>query len=104
MRKVRLVGGVLGAIAVLYAISTGALYALMIQPPETFGAAMAKVPMVAMMVLPFEPLWMHARRGNLVKGEPAPDFSLPLLDRTGTIRLSDEVRQRPVVLIFGSYT
>ena len=65
---------------------------------------MAKMPMVAMIVLPFEPLWMHARKGSLREGDAAPDFSLPTLDRSRTVRLSDEVRQRPVVLIFGSYT
>ncbi|HUA60401.1 MAG TPA: hypothetical protein VML19_16690 [Verrucomicrobiae bacterium] len=104
MRMLKILGWGSGLVAVLYAISTGALYALMIQPPETFGAGMAKVPMVAMMVLPFEPLWMHARKGALDAGDAAPDFSLPTLDRTRTVRLSEEARQRPVVLIFGSYT
>jgi hypothetical protein len=104
MTKWKVAGIVLGATALLYAATAGALYALMIQPPEEFGAGMAKVPMVAMMVLPFEPLWMHARRGKLRPGDAAPDFSLPLLDRTATVRLSDETRQHPVVLVFGSFT
>ena len=95
---------VLGSMVLAYAFSVAALYGLMIQPPETFGAAMARFPMAAMMVLPFEPLWMHARKGGLQPGDAAPDFSLPTLDRTGTFRLSEEARQRPVVLIFGSYT
>jgi len=74
------------------------------QPPEKFGAVMARVPTVAMIVLPFEPLWMQARKGTLSTGDAAPDFSLPTLDRTRIVRLSEEAREHPVVLIFGSYT
>lgn len=74
------------------------------QPPERFGAIMAKVPNIAMIALPFEPLWMSARRGSLHVGDAAPDFSLPKLDKSGSVRLSAEWHQRPVVLIFGSYT
>jgi peroxiredoxin len=57
-----------------------------------------------MMVLPFEPLWMSARAGRLRVGDAAPDFNLPMLDENRRVRLSEEVRERPVVLIFGSYT
>jgi len=65
---------------------------------------MSRVPTVAMVVLPFEPLWMSARKGSLNVGDAAPDFSLPKLDRSGAVQLSAELRTRPVVLIFGSYT
>ena len=34
----------------------------------------------------------------------APDFSLPLLDHSGSVKLSSFRRDRPVVLVFGSYT
>jgi len=34
----------------------------------------------------------------------APDFELPTVDHTRRVRLSDECRDKPVVLIFGSYT
>ena len=38
-------------------------------------------------------------------GDPAPDFELPLLaDRATAIRLSSFLGNRPVALIFGSYT
>jgi hypothetical protein len=38
-------------------------------------------------------------------GDPAPDFELPYLgDKAGTVRLSDFRGERPVALIFGSYT
>jgi hypothetical protein len=74
------------------------------QPPERFGAIMSNVPMAAMMILPFKPLWMSARAGQLMVGDAAPDFELPILDRSRTFKLSQEWRERPVVLIFGSYT
>ena len=105
MRKLwRVLAGILGVTVALYAIASAALFAVMVQPPETFGAVMAKMPVVAMIVLPFEPLWMRARKGKLNQGDPAPDFSLPTLDHSKTVRLAAEARERPVVLVFGSYT
>jgi len=88
----------------LWAGATAALYAAMRQTPETFGAIMSHVPSGAMIALPFKPLWMSARRGRLAVGDPAPDFALPVLHGDRVVRLSDESRQKPVVLIFGSYT
>ena len=58
----------------------------------------------AFMVLPFEPLWSVARCGRLRTGDAAPDFDLSTLDRTARVRLSSFEHQKPVVLIFGSYT
>ena len=98
------IGIVLAAIGLLYGIATAALYAAMRQPPETFGAIMSKVPMISMMILPFRPLWMSARAGHLKVGDAAPDFELPALDRAGKVKLSATYRERPVVLVFGSYT
>ena len=95
---------ILIGIAVLYGAATAAIYSAMLQPPERFGAIMSKVPMPAMMVLPFRPLWMSARAGSLRVGDPAPDFELPSLDHRTKVTLSAEYRERPVVLIFGSYT
>jgi peroxiredoxin len=37
-------------------------------------------------------------------GDAAPDFRLPTLDRKSTVRLSTFRGDRPVVLVFGSYT
>ena len=38
-------------------------------------------------------------------GDPAPDFELPLLGARETkVRLADLHRERPVAIIFGSYT
>ena len=100
----KLIGSLLGGVACLYIGASALLYAAMRQPPERFGAIMSRVPMPAMMILPFRPLWMSARGGTLEVGSPAPDFVLPTLDRTRTVQLSQEWRHRPVVLIFGSYT
>jgi hypothetical protein len=102
MRKV--IGLVLAGLALVYAIACVGLYAAMRQPPEQFGAVMTRVPDAAFLILPFRPLWLSARAGHLQVGDAAPDFDLPTLDRSRSIRLSLEYRQRPVVLIFGSYT
>ena len=37
-------------------------------------------------------------------GDEAPDFSLPTLDGKQTVKLSQHKGDRPVVLIFGSFT
>jgi len=42
--------------------------------------------------------------GSLKVGDPAPDFELQRLDGKGTVKLSSFRDQRPVVLVFGSYT
>lgn len=88
----------------LYGIATAGLYIAMRQPPERFGAIMSHVPGIAFLVLPFEPLWMSARAGMLKAGDPAPDFDLATVDHSRKVKLSDECRVKPVVLIFGSYT
>ena len=41
---------------------------------------------------------------SLAPGEPAFDFDLPLLDGGGRVRLSEFAGERPVALVFGSYT
>jgi len=76
------------------------------QSPEQFGRVMAKIPgPIPFLILPFETLWMRARSGTLQLGNPAPDFMLTKLDKTASVQLSAfTAQQRPVVLIFGSYT
>ena len=83
-----------------------ALYRVMRQSPESFARVMAKIPgPVPFLLLPFETLWMRARAGALPVGSPAPDFSLTKLDKTAQVQLSSLTAQnRPVVLVFGSYT
>ena len=102
LRKVLLVG--LALVAVLYGVACAAIYTAMRQPPERFGAIMQHVPDFAFMILPFRPFWMSARAGSLHLGDAAPDFELPTVDHSRTVRLSSEYQSKPVVLIFGSYT
>jgi hypothetical protein len=91
---------------VLWLIGCGVLYRIMLRPPEAFAGFMAKLPgPVPFLLFPFETLWMRARSGTLRPGDPAPDFSLAKLDKSAQVQLSAfAAQQRPVVLIFGSYT
>jgi hypothetical protein len=41
---------------------------------------------------------------KVAEGDFAPDFELPRVDGDGTIRLASLLAERPVALIFGSYT
>jgi hypothetical protein len=100
----RVTGIVAGACLLLYGGLTAALFWVMRQPLDRFGAIMRHVPGVAMAVLPFEPIWMKVRAGVLRPGDMAPDFDLSTVDHSRHIRISEEYRTKPVVLIFGSYT
>jgi hypothetical protein len=93
-------------IAALWVLACVGLYRVMRQPPEHFARVMANIPgPVPFLVLPFETLWMRARAGTLQVGSPAPDFALTTLDKTAQLQLSSFTAQnRPVVLVFGSYT
>jgi Iodothyronine deiodinase len=93
-------------LAVLWLVGCGVLYRIMHRPPEAFAGFMAKLPgPVPFLLFPFETLWLRARAGTLHPGDPAPDFSLSKLDKTAQVQLSAfAAQQRPVVLIFGSYT
>lgn len=92
-------------IAVVWVMACIGLYNVMRRSPEDFARVMAKIPQpAAFLVLPFETLWMHARSGVLQVGSLAPDFNLAKLDKTDHIQLSALAKDRPVVLVFGSYT
>ena len=93
-----------GAVVVVYAMLSGALFIAMKQPTMQFATMMSRIPMVSMMVLPFESLWNIARGGDLKIGDPAPDFRLKTYDKSSWLQLSSFRGDRPVVLIFGSYT
>ena len=103
-RILKAVAATVACAALLWGAASAVLYASMRQTPERFGQIMSHVPGVAMAVLPFEPLWMVARRGHLQVGDAAPDFALPVLHGERVVTLSNEYRQKPVVLVFGSYT
>ncbi len=97
---------VLVVLVVLYVIGCLGLLAAMYQPPSRFGKIMAKIENpVVFMLFPFKSLWFAARDGDLKPGDAAPDFVLPKQGaRNETVRLSSFQGNRPVVLVFGSYT
>ena len=88
----------------IYSVLTCLLFVAMKQSPMRFATVMAKLPEISMMVLPFEPLWNIARRGELRVGDLAPDFRLQSYQKSSWVQLSSFQGDRPVVLIFGSYT
>jgi hypothetical protein len=100
----RLFWSVTALVGAAYAALVGSLAIAMRQPPDAFGAFMAKLPPVAFLILPFQPLWMQSRAGNLQVGQSAPPFSLKTVNGDGEVRLDSFLGKRPVVLIFGSYT
>lgn len=95
--------GLAGAYAGLF----GVVLTAMLQPPGRFGQFMRRVPAGLIWgALPARRMWLWARRGELVPGAPAPDFTLPRHggDRGDRVTLSSYRDHRPVVLVFGSYT
>ncbi|MGA2601708.1 MAG: hypothetical protein ABSH09_32490 [Bryobacteraceae bacterium] len=95
---------ILAGIAAVYLAALASLYAIMTLPPERFARIVAALPSPLFMVLPFPPMWNIARAGHLSVGAPAPDFDLATLDKSARVRLSSFRGNKPVVLIFGSYT
>lgn len=93
------------AIGIPYLLLAGAVTAAMLQPPERFGQIMRYVPAPLVWgVLPGPRLWQWARQGTLIEGGSAPDFTLPMSNGQGRVTLSAHRGDRPVVLVFGSYT
>ncbi len=74
------------------------------QPPEVFGHVMARMPMPAYFVLPFETLWSRARKGQLSIGDAAPGLPVKKLEDHAPTELASLWAGKPVVLVFGSYT
>jgi hypothetical protein len=94
----------MACLVVAYVVFLASVGRAMRRPPEAFGHFMSKVPMPLFFVVPFETMWTQARRGALQVGDQAPDFNLPLHDKSGYVRLSSFRGQKAVVLVFGSYT
>jgi hypothetical protein len=65
---------------------------------------MAKMPMPAYFVLPFETLWMRVRAGHLSVGDTAGNLTVKKLEDHAATDLASLWADRPVVLVFGSYT
>ena len=74
------------------------------QPPEVFGRVMARMPMPAYFVIPFETMWSRARKGQLQIGDAAPSFTVKKLEDKIPLELGSLWAEKPVVLVFGSYT
>ncbi len=100
----RRLGFALVGIAGVYLIVLVALVALMMQPPEVFARAIARIPEPLFSMVPFGRLWTWARAGHLRVGDPAPDFLLGTYSGKELVQLSSFKGRRPVVLVFGSYT
>ncbi|MGH9673197.1 MAG: hypothetical protein ACRD44_08450 [Bryobacteraceae bacterium] len=103
-RLLRVLAIFLATVVALYALAVAGVYVAMRQTPERFGAIVSSIPMRTLMYIPFKSMWMSARGGSLGEGDPAPDFVLPPLADGPSVTLSEKHRERPVVLIFGSYT
>lgn len=50
------------------------------------------------------PEYRDLATAKIAEGDVAPDFELPTVDGDGTVRLSALTAERPVALVFGSYT
>jgi len=101
MRKLLKIAAV---VPLAYSLLILGSYIAMCQSPGVFSKVMSNTPGVAFLILPFKPLWLHARAGNLKPGDYAPDFSLNTYDKKSTVQLSSFRGKKPVVLVFGSYT
>ncbi len=91
-------------IVVLYLMALAGFAYAMRQPPQTFSRLMMHTGPVPFLLFPFESMWKSARQGHLHNGDAAPDFTLPLLDHSAQVTLSEFRGAKPVVLVFGSYT
>ena len=98
-------GRVIVLVVAVYVLIAATVTAAMMQPPARFGQIMRYMPAPLVWgVVPGPRIWMWARRGALAEGQQAPDFTLSTVDRKGSVTLSMHRGQRPVVLVFGSYT
>lgn len=78
------------SVVLLLALAFGVLAHFMGGPRDVYGFLRYALPQ-----------W---HRGDLKVGDRAPDAALYALDGQSTFRISDHIGQRPLVLIFGSYT
>jgi hypothetical protein len=95
---------IITSVAVMYVLITGAFFVVMSQSPEKIAKTMMHVPWAAFRVLPLRTVWLSARSGSVRQGEMAPDFSLESVDHQSHFQLSSLRGQKPLVLVFGSYT
>lgn len=96
--------GISASLAAVYGLLLAGFDYAMHQPPDAFSRVMMHVGPAPFLLFPFETMWKNARAGTLQVGSVAPDFTLPLLDGSSSVRLSSFHGIKPVVLVFGSYT
>ena len=60
--------------------------------------------MPAYFLFPFETMWSDARKGSLNAGSTAPDLTVRNLEDKSPVKLATLWAEKPVVLVFGSYT
>lgn len=92
-----------------YLLLAAVVWVVVSLPPAQFNAVISRLPTsekpgVLFMVVPIGPLMMLARAGHLKPGDMAPDFRLPVLHSQDMVQLASFRGQKPVALIFGSYT
>ena len=93
------------ALVAFYAVLFGAVLTAMSRPPDQFGLVMKYVPPALVWgLLPGPRMWLWARSGTLSAGDEAPNFTLSTYDHQRRVSLSSHRGDRPVVLVFGSYT
>ena len=100
----RVIGTVVLLLVVGYAALLFSVNRAMHRSPEEFGRFMMKMPSAIFLVAPFETMWTRARAGHLNVGDSAPDFTLATLDKSSQVNLGSLRHDKPVVLVFGSYT
>ena len=93
-----------GSLLVLWLGFVGFVNWAMRQPPEVFGHVMMHMPMPAYFLFPFETMWTRARYGHVNPGDAAPDFTVKALETKEPVQLASLWADKPVVLVFGSYT
>lgn len=96
--------GLTVGVAVAYVTAVAGILVLLRQPPARMARISARLPILFYRVVPFKTLLSITRGGALNIGDAAPDFDLETVDRLSRVRLSSFRGQKPVVLIFGSYT
>ena len=85
-------------------LCAGAYWAMR-QTPDRFGRIVSRTPHAADdRRCPSKLSGPAPVDGAVNPGDLAPDFRLPTLDRKSVVQLSSFRGDRPVVLVFGSYT
>jgi hypothetical protein len=100
----RRLAGSFAVLFVLWLAFVGFINWAMRQPPDVFGRVMMHMPTPAYLLFPFETMWSQARRGHVNAGDIAPDFTVKTLETKTPLQLASLWTEKPVVLVFGSYT